>query len=188
MCRQKCFAMTSHEFFIGRYSMNNEDLSEEKLVDSMNSAVQEYQHAETIVQVRLNNFFFADSILLLSWAAVFAGSFINYKSFVLAWLATLSLILGIFWVILGFRHSKFLYLHSDIIRQIEQRLPETYRVHDRITQLQEGQLVEIQIGETNKGVKLSAIEKFIRSRNLGILIPFVMTVWSFGLLVVSFYI
>jgi len=170
--------------------MNNANPSEEpeKLVNSMNSAVQEYQHAETIVQARLNNFFFADSILLLSWAAVFAGSSNNCKSFVLAWLAALSLILGIFWVILGIRHSKFLYLHSDITRQIEQCLPERYRVHDRITQLQEGQPLEIQIGKTNKKIKLSAVEKFIRSRNLGILIPLVMAVWSLGLLIVSFYI
>jgi len=88
--------------------MNNAHSSEEpeKFVNSMNSAVQEYQHAETIVQARLSNFFFADSILLLSWAAVFAGSSNNCKSFVLVWLALLSLILGIFWVILGIRHSK----------------------------------------------------------------------------------
>jgi len=168
--------------------MNNANPSEDKLVNSLNSTVQEYQHAETIVQARLNNFFFADSILLLSWAAVFAGSSINCKSFVLAWLAALSLILGIFWGILGIRHSKFLYLHSDIIRQIEQRLPEIYRVHDRITQLQEGRLVEIQIDETKKGLKLSSTERFIRSRNLGILIPSVMAIWSLGLFIVSFYI
>ncbi|MBW2005612.1 MAG: hypothetical protein JRI72_13625 [Deltaproteobacteria bacterium] len=152
---------------------------------SMDTAVHAYQHGETIVQARLNNFFFADSILLLSWAAVFAGSPNNCKSFVLAWLGALSFILGVVWWILGIRHRKFLYLHTDIIRGIEQRVPKGQRVHDRISQLQEGKRLEVEIGNMSKHVRLSAIERFIRSRNLGILVPFVMAMWSLGLFIVS---
>jgi hypothetical protein len=64
----------------------------------IDSAIRAYQHAEAIVQSRLYNFLFADSILLLSWAAVFAAASPRVgKQLVLAALALLSTLLSMLW-------------------------------------------------------------------------------------------
>ena len=141
-------------------------------------AIRAYQHAEAVIQARLYNFLFADSILLLSWAAVYAGADLPSKESVLISLALLSATLGLFWSILGLRHRKFLFVHTQIIDDIEQQLPIAWRVHERITLLQEGETVRAR----GHDYRLNLLDKAAKSRNLGVIAPLAMTGVSIFLL------
>jgi hypothetical protein len=157
------------------------------LVNLVDLAVREYQHAESIVQSRLYNFLFADSILILSWAALFSASPRPAGArWVLGSLALLSTLLSFFWTLMGWRHRKFLYLHTHIVRSLEDKLTAGLRVHDLITQLQEGSGVQVGMKGRQHTLQLSNIELFARSRNLGVLAPFCLMVVSTVLLGASF--
>jgi hypothetical protein len=147
-------------------------------------AIRGYQHAEAVVQARLYNFLFADSILLLSWAAVYAGPSTKYEQNVLLILALLSAVLGLCWSIMGTRHRKFLFVNMQIIVDIEAPLPKELKVNDRIARLQNGEEVAVNTGEERR-LQLTWLEKCARSRNLGIWAPRLMAAVSLFLVLVS---
>lgn len=150
----------------------NDDSNNEKLkllpsdvVQVISNATQGFRHAEAIVQSRLNNFLICASILAVSWATVFTSAHTPERRMILVVLAALGAILSISWAILGWRQSKFLQLHMDIICKLEERLnDEMLRVTQPIAHLQDGQGV-------SRGVSLSWIERKLRSRNLSWLAP-----------------
>jgi hypothetical protein len=147
----------------------------------LDMAIRGFQHAENVIQARLSNFLFADSILFLSWAAVYAGSAQPPKKIVLVLLALLSALLGFLWTIAGCRHRKFLFVHTGIIAGVEALLPEQCRVHERITSLQIGKSVTA----GDKSYKLNGLEAKACSRMIGILAPGLMTIISLLLIIVS---
>jgi hypothetical protein len=141
-------------------------------------AVKNYHHAETITQTRLYNFLMADSILLLSWATIFAASGESrYRPFVLACLAVLSLAFSWAWAIFGRRHRKFLKLHIFAINRAASRHADLREFYDPGILLQMGQKVE--------GLELTKAEEMFGEQNLGVWAPGAFTVFSLILLVVS---
>ena len=152
-----------------------------ELVTLFDMAVRGYYHAETIIQARLYNFLFADSILLLSWAAVYSASTAKHQKEVLVVFSALSIILGLWLLLMGFRHRKFLFVHTKVITDVERLLPESYRIHAPITNLQERRTVRVGADD----YKLTVFEAHARSRNFGIWAPAFMTVGSALLLRVS---
>ena len=153
-----------------------------RLVTLFDLSFRGYCHAETIIQARLYNFLFADSILLLSWAAVFAANTTQHKREVLIVLSGLSVILGLWLLVMGCRHRKFLFVHTQIITEVEKLLPESYRIHAPITDLQNRKAVSA----GSKEYRLNFLEAHSRSRNFGIWAPTFMTIGSVLLLRVSF--
>ena len=152
-----------------------------EVLSLLDIAIRGYQHAEAVVQSRLYNFLFADSILLLSWASVYSGGTSSSKWLVLASLALLSAVLGICWSVLGLRHRKFLFVLTQVIDDIEKRLPLEWRVAERITMLQEGGKVKAR----GHDYELNWLEKSAKSRNLGVVAPLVMAAASLFLLCIS---
>ena len=153
--------------------------------DSIQAAVEEYQHAEIIVQTRLNNFLTADSILILSWVAVFASDQKLGGHWVLVGLSLLSTLLATFWTILGMRQKKFLALHDAIIFGLEQQSPKFWRLHDPIRQLQTGKKVTAKAGIRQIEIKLNWAEIMLGERNLGILAPLTIAIILGALMIIS---
>ena len=153
-----------------------------ELLSLLDVAIREYQHAEVVVQARLYNFLVADSMLLLSWAAVYASTTNAYKRWVLFALALLSMVLGLCWSVMGTRHRKFLSLHTQIVDDTERLLPPTWRLHDKITRLQNGEMVIA----GGRRYRLTLPETLARSRHLGVVAPLAMALVSLVLLCVSF--
>ena len=157
--------------------------SKSQLLTLLDIAIREYQHAEIIVQARLSNFLFANSILLVAWATIFAGSETARRPLVLMALAVLSAVLGILWTVMGLRHRKFLFVHSEIIETVENKLPEEFRLHGPVTKLQAGELV----ATTKSSYRLSASERFARSRNVGVVASASVTGMAVFLIFVSYH-
>lgn len=151
------------------------------LLTLLDIAIREYQHAETIVQARLANFLFANSILLVAWATIFAGIDTPRRPLVLMSLAALSAVLGILWTGMGLRHRKFLFIHSEIIKTVESKLPEAFRLQGPVTTLQEGKTVTA----TEKSYQLSKFEMLARSRDVGVVASVSVTIMAVFLLLVS---
>ena len=157
-------------------------LPESQVVAIVDIAIREYQHAEAVVQSRLYNFLFAESILLLSWAAVFATNDIKGRRIVLTVLALLATVLGIVWAFVGGRHKAFLQLHTHIVRTLELRLPAAMRIHEPISQLQDGAVLTI---DDRKTLAIGPLLRFFGERNLGTIAPLVMALGAAILLYVA---
>jgi hypothetical protein len=101
------------------------------------------QHAETIAQSRFNNYLVADSLLLLAWSTIFSGQRPGYSRFVLIVLATLSVVLSLFWIILGTRQRKFLELHLMHLVTLEHSLQASFGIGRLMKDLRDGEQILI---------------------------------------------
>jgi hypothetical protein len=155
-------------------------LSNAEIIQLIDMSARGFEHAEVIVQTRLNNFLLAASILCLSWVTMFASNI--HQLLVLVCLPILGAVLSIFWFILGMRQQKFLQLNMDLTCKLENHLDKEYRISQSISQLQNGNTVK-------KGLKryqLNMFEKWFRSRNLISWIPAAFFLVFIVFLVISF--
>ena len=91
-----------------------------KLADNL---LESYRQEEELVQVRMQNFLVDDTILLLSWATVYGATAKDHPpslNLVLGGLAFVSMIYGIFWILLAHRDRKFLSVKMDIACSLEE--------------------------------------------------------------------
>lgn len=141
---------------------------EESLWQSVNLAAAGARHAEIVVQARLSNFLFADSILFLSWATVFATKEAGAREAVLVVFAGLSAGLSLVWMVLGWRQQKFLDLNFDLMAAHEQKLREDQRVNWWIWKLQHGQSVST---DRVKSTRLRRPDTWVNSRSILVVAP-----------------
>lgn len=98
---------------------------EDKTVDASPAVVypivvQLWAHAEQIRWTLLYNFLVASTILLLSWATIFASSGSSrIKTVVLIILCVVGFLLSMVWVALGRRGSSFVRMYTELGHQLE---------------------------------------------------------------------
>jgi hypothetical protein len=160
-----------------------------QLLHALEIATNGFRHNEVIVQARMQNFLVADSILLLGWTTLYAGSQRAGWTWALAVLALLSLLLSLFWAVLGMRQGKFLKLQMDVVCRLEAELPEAFRITSPVRNLQDNKdavrLHTFGTGEEMDELRLTRAESQLKSRNLLVWTPLAFAATSVTLLLVT---
>jgi len=94
-----------------------------KRADLYNATIQLISLSENISWTRTTNFLFANSILMLAWATIFAGSRIHGTGYFLTLLALLGFLLSVLWAPFGSRSRKYLNRYREIGGALEQDVP-----------------------------------------------------------------
>ena len=98
------------------------DVRESQVYDVLASLV---MHSEQVRWTRLSNLLVVNSILVVAWAAVFAGtSGFPYKPFLLTLLCLPGTVFGVLWAFLGSRSSKYLDDFHNKAEELENGFPE----------------------------------------------------------------
>ena len=82
-------------------------------------------HSEQVRWTRLNTLLVVNSILVVAWAAVFAGTQdFAHKSWLLTLLCLPGVVFGVLWAFLGSRSSRYLEAFHRKAEEIETRFPQ----------------------------------------------------------------
>jgi hypothetical protein len=140
--------------------------------------------AQESVQSRFGNFLLADSFLLLSWATVYAGNEKTAgRTVVLAVLALTGVFLGAVFALLGSRYAKYDHLQWHLAAEAESRLPEEFRLIDRVHALRQNHVAE---GPTGLRFELTRAEQLVSISKLLVWAPAALCLTSLVLFAMSF--
>ena len=138
------------------------------------TASQHWAHAEQVRWTLLCNFLMAATILLLAWAAVFAGTnptVIIMKNIALGFFAGIGLLISVLWVGLSERASGFVAVYNKCGRELEC--------------LQSSKLQgPFQRAELHRD-KIPLAARYAQSRSVAIIIPTLFALLFLALLVIS---
>jgi hypothetical protein len=101
--------------FVGITAMSQDT----KLVTYYQAASQHWAHAEQIRWTLLYNYLMGSSILLIAWAAVFAGAVTSGRLAVLFLLSFVGFLLSVAWAGLGWRGSTFVSVYAKLGNDLE---------------------------------------------------------------------
>ena len=151
-------------------------------------ATERYNFYENIVQIRLQSFVLADSVLILGWVTLYASASQgqSYRDVALVALALLSIVFSVTWTSLGFRQNNFLLLQMDIVLHLESMIPDGLRITEPVYLMQQGDPYKLKhVERANRTLQLRQATLHSASRHLAIFTPIAFGVASVLLLVIS---
>ena len=139
--------------------------NDQTLFSSIDLAIRGYQNSETQIQSRLNNYFFAASILLLAWVTIYASQANITRIIVLIILSVLGFLISVLWLLLSLRQNLFMEVSNDNIIYLESLTNKNeFKIFSRLINLQKGK--EVKLFTERKIIKLGFWETKINSRSL----------------------
>ncbi|MFX0201314.1 MAG: hypothetical protein ACFFCW_34790 [Candidatus Hodarchaeota archaeon] len=98
------------------------DVEDSKIYEMLSTLM---MYSEQVRWTRFNNLLVVNSILIVAWAAIFAGtSPFSYKALLLSLLCLPGVIFGILWSFLGRRSSKYLDDFHKMAEKLEKGFPK----------------------------------------------------------------
>lgn len=156
----------------------------ERIWEAVNRATTWSLQGEATVQQRYYNFLVADSVLLLSWATLYASH--DQRSWsrtaVLIVLATLSSLFAAMWTIGGSRWRRYVNLQWDLATNLERLLPIQFRFGAKVDELRQHRSVK---GPSGREYRIRWLERRVTVNRLLVWTPFAFGIVSLLLIVAS---